>query len=242
MESFVATSWIVSISFFCVTNCVNRSFDGCILLVTSEDDHARTFILPENLLERPQDGVSHSLEPYADIQCGDSILAAEWAPNARLSDPASCAFLVAVRDHPLRLFNALNSTLVASFPIRDQYEQLRPVHCVAFTPDFSTYWSPNLLDRGSLLQPRRCIFWLSFSTLLLYVRIHTNIETVTGWLRAVKAVLSMFRGNSLSAIPIAKLSRRATTEILLQLIHLRFNMASSHQLQCLRTSNLDCLL
>ncbi|EJD52439.1 WD40 repeat-like protein [Auricularia subglabra TFB-10046 SS5] len=60
------------------------------------------------------------------------VLDACWYPGARTSDPASYCFLASVRDAPVKLLDATDGRLRASYRIVDHVERFVAPHCIAF--------------------------------------------------------------------------------------------------------------
>ncbi|KAB5591768.1 hypothetical protein CTheo_4800 [Ceratobasidium theobromae] len=61
-----------------------------------------------------------------------SILSTAWYPTASSSDPASYCFVAAVRNGPVKLFDASDGRLRASYKIIDHQERFIAPHCMGF--------------------------------------------------------------------------------------------------------------
>ncbi|CAE6421920.1 unnamed protein product [Rhizoctonia solani] len=60
------------------------------------------------------------------------ILSTAWFPTASISEPASYCFVAAIRDTPIKLFDASDGRMRASYRIVDHRERFIAPHCMAF--------------------------------------------------------------------------------------------------------------
>ncbi|KAF9510475.1 hypothetical protein BS47DRAFT_1319637 [Hydnum rufescens UP504] len=99
--------------------------DGACALTVSE---YRTFRIHSLLRE----GNNYSLSPQIPLAQASSILDALWFPTASMKDPASFCFMASVRESPVKLLDASNGRLRASYRIIDHRERVIAPHSMAF--------------------------------------------------------------------------------------------------------------
>ncbi|CAE6360885.1 unnamed protein product [Rhizoctonia solani] len=104
---------------------VHWCMDGTSLLGITED--ASLEILD---LAKEDDGVV--LKHRLSLPQPAPILSTAWFPTASVSEPASFCFAAAIRDTPIKLFDASDGRVRASYRIVDHRERFVAPHCMAF--------------------------------------------------------------------------------------------------------------
>ncbi|OCL14565.1 hypothetical protein AOQ84DRAFT_22048 [Glonium stellatum] len=117
--------------------------DGTCILTSDSFHNLRTFIVPQDILAKDK---THTLTPYASFASPEPIVAFVPYPGYSLQNPDSTLVLSSIRDHPIRLTNALfNSTtgpspssdfksgVVAAYPLISSTERYVAPHSLAFT-------------------------------------------------------------------------------------------------------------
>jgi len=66
------------------------------------------------------------------VQQADAIIDYAWFPRAMVQDPASFCFVASVRESPVRLLDASDGRLRASYRIVDHRERQIAPHSLAF--------------------------------------------------------------------------------------------------------------
>lgn len=89
--------------------------DGTCLISNSADNHIRTFIVPPDLLEDRNGALELSV--YSSIPSFEAVNALICYPGFDLQNPSAALILSTATEHPLRLNNALDGRLVASYPL-----------------------------------------------------------------------------------------------------------------------------
>ncbi|KAG5513855.1 hypothetical protein PMAC_000477 [Pneumocystis sp. 'macacae'] len=103
---------------------IQWSPDGTCLLSSSTDNIMRTFIISNNILE--QNEIS-KLRYFSFTRFAESVYSYLWYSKMILN--------VSVRDHPIHLYNALFSTLKASYPLIDHCERFIAPNSLIFSLD-----------------------------------------------------------------------------------------------------------
>ncbi|KAG8684360.1 hypothetical protein FRC09_015440, partial [Ceratobasidium sp. 395] len=96
--------------------------DGKALLVVCEDASVEVMDVGEEL----------GITPKLSLKHPAPVLSTTWFPTASPLDPASYCFVVGVRDCPIRLVDASDGRLRASYRIVDHRERFIAPHCMAF--------------------------------------------------------------------------------------------------------------
>ncbi|KAG8795584.1 hypothetical protein FRC12_012323 [Ceratobasidium sp. 428] len=96
--------------------------DGKALLVVCEDASIEVMDVGEEL----------DITPKLSLKHPAPVLSATWFPTASPLDPASYCFVVGVRDCPIRLIDASDGRLRASYRLVDHRERFIAPHCMAF--------------------------------------------------------------------------------------------------------------
>ncbi|KTW28437.1 hypothetical protein T552_01700 [Pneumocystis carinii B80] len=115
---------------------VQWSPDGMFLLSSSNDNILRSFIISDSVLEKNE---------ISDLPCSSFVRSAEpvysyvWYPKMKLNDLNSCCFLASIRDHPIHLYDALTSTLRASYPLIDHCERFLAPNSMIFSLDSTKF-------------------------------------------------------------------------------------------------------
>ncbi|KAJ1300575.1 hypothetical protein OPQ81_002229 [Rhizoctonia solani] len=104
---------------------VQWCMDGSSLLGVTE--HASLEVL--NLTG---EGNEVQLKHHLSLPQPAPILSTAWFPTASASDPASYCFVKAIRDTPIKLIDASDGRVRASYKIVDHRERFVAPHCMAF--------------------------------------------------------------------------------------------------------------
>lgn len=116
--------------------------DGTCILTNDSSNSLRTFIVPQDILSKDK---AHTLTPYASFASPEPINAFIPYPGYSLQNPESTLVLSSIRDHPIRLTNALfnsttgcspsdfRSSVVAAYPLISSTERYVAPHSLAFT-------------------------------------------------------------------------------------------------------------
>ncbi|KAH6912229.1 guanyl nucleotide binding protein [Coprinopsis sp. MPI-PUGE-AT-0042] len=102
--------------------------DGSAFLVQCED-HTLQIFGAENLVT----GGQKMQKPLLSAQQASPVVATQWFPAASRSNPASFCFVASVRECPVKLLDANDGRLRASYPIVDHRERQIAPHSLAFT-------------------------------------------------------------------------------------------------------------
>ncbi|KAF8741825.1 WD40 repeat-like protein, partial [Rhizoctonia solani] len=121
-STFILPSFSTSNNFF---RNVQWCMDGSSLLGVTE--HASLEILD---LTDQDDRIE--LKHRLSLPQPAPILSTAWFPTASSSDPASFCLVAAVRDTPIKLFDASDGRVRASYRIVDHRERFIAPHCMAF--------------------------------------------------------------------------------------------------------------
>ncbi|KAI0772312.1 WD40-repeat-containing domain protein [Trametes elegans] len=108
--------------------------DGSAALAQCEDRTFRYLQLPEELLGMTVGSAAAASLPKALAQPAP-ILDYAWYPAASTRDPASFCFVASVRDCPVKLLDASDGRLRASYRIVDHRERQIAPHSLAFNPN-----------------------------------------------------------------------------------------------------------
>ncbi|PCH43277.1 hypothetical protein WOLCODRAFT_103329 [Wolfiporia cocos MD-104 SS10] len=106
-----------------IAQCENRSFHLLDIL----RPHRSSMILDSSMAET-------SISPSRVFCQPSPILDFEWYPAATVHDPASYCFLASVRECPVKLLDAADGRLRASYKIVDHRERFIAPHSMAFNP------------------------------------------------------------------------------------------------------------
>ncbi|QRV85263.1 WD40 domain-containing protein [Ceratobasidium sp. AG-Ba] len=101
---------------------IQWSVDGRALLVVCEDSTIEVLGVEQNM----------DITPSLAAKNPAPVLSTAWFPTASPSDPASYCFVSAVRDCPVRLVDASDGRLRASYRIIDHQERFIAPHCMGF--------------------------------------------------------------------------------------------------------------
>jgi len=148
-----------------ITQGCKFSPDGlCILTCTASDNFLRLYNTPpipppipintqqqENQGEPRKECESQSLslenskKPHIDLndswktilsaKGGDSVRSYEWYPLMNSYQPASCAFIISCRDHPIHLIDAYNGSIRATYSPYNGLDEMESPHVLQFTPE-----------------------------------------------------------------------------------------------------------
>lgn len=102
--------------------------DGTCILSASEDQLLRVFELPTDLGEAGPT----ELRSAVCAREGDAIYDYDWFPAMDSSDPVSCCFVSACRDHPLHLWDAYSGALRASYMPFNHLDEICSAYAAAF--------------------------------------------------------------------------------------------------------------
>ncbi|KAG4305564.1 hypothetical protein PORY_001120 [Pneumocystis oryctolagi] len=116
---------------------VQWSPDGTCLLSSSSDNILRTFVIPYDILEKNE--VS-KLSSFSFVRCAEPVYSYLWYSKMKLDDINSCCYLASVRDHPIHLYDALSSTIRASYPLIDHCERFIAPNSLIFSLDGTNYF------------------------------------------------------------------------------------------------------
>ncbi|KAM5541025.1 hypothetical protein V8D89_005336 [Ganoderma adspersum] len=105
--------------------------DGSVALAQCEDRSFRFLELPAELLRVSIDATTSTSLPKCLTQ-SSPILDYAWYPTASPRDPASFCFVASVRECPVKLLDASDGRLRASYRIVDHRERQVAPHSVAF--------------------------------------------------------------------------------------------------------------
>ena len=112
---------------------VKWSPDGCCLLTASEDQLLRVFELPS---EEPGgeecSATTTEMRSVLRAREGDAIYDYSWYPRMDSSDPTTCCFVSASRDHPLHLWDAYTGHLRASYSAHNHLDEVASGYSCAF--------------------------------------------------------------------------------------------------------------
>ncbi|KAH7333735.1 WD40-repeat-containing domain protein [Rhizoctonia solani] len=97
--------------------------DGSSLLGVTEHASLETLNVEGNEAE---------IKPRISLLQPAPILSTAWFPTASALDPASYCFVAAIRDTPIKLFDASDGRVRASYKIVDHRERFIAPHCMAF--------------------------------------------------------------------------------------------------------------
>ncbi|KAI0820143.1 WD40-repeat-containing domain protein, partial [Trametes gibbosa] len=115
------------------TRCVHRSPDGSVALAQCEDRTFRFLQLPAELLGITVESTLSASLPRCLTQSAP-ILDYAWYPAASIRNPASFCFVASVRECPVKLLDASDGRLRASYKIVDHRERQIAPHSLAFNP------------------------------------------------------------------------------------------------------------
>ncbi|KAJ8073453.1 hypothetical protein PM082_011729 [Marasmius tenuissimus] len=107
--------------------------DGSTVLTQREDRSYRMVHFP-SLDDSLPAGAQSSPPQSLTLQQPAPIVDFLWYPTASPKDPASFCFVSSVRDSPVKLLDASNGRLRASYPIIDHVERFIAPHSLAFNP------------------------------------------------------------------------------------------------------------
>ncbi|TDL27099.1 WD40 repeat-like protein [Rickenella mellea] len=102
--------------------------DGSAALAQCEDRTLQVLKLPTELLE----STLADIVPSSAFQQSGPILDFLWYPSANAQDPATYCFISSVRECPVKLLDATNGRLRASYKIVDHRERHVAPHSMAF--------------------------------------------------------------------------------------------------------------
>eukprot|EP00967_Tisochrysis_lutea_P096517 scaffold141409_cov31-Tisochrysis_lutea.AAC.2 len=105
--------------------------DGSCLLSASEDCALRLFELPADACGAP---MASELETALQIEQGESVYDYCWYPLMRSAEPLSCCVLSSCRDHPIRMWDAYDGSLRASYSAYNHLDELTTAYSLAFNP------------------------------------------------------------------------------------------------------------
>jgi len=88
--------------------------DGTAVVTHNDDGGIRTFILPPDLLDESKH--PHELVPYSVLQSPTNVQSYTLYPGFDLQEPSTTLVLSAPADQPLRLTNALDTSLTHAYP------------------------------------------------------------------------------------------------------------------------------
>ncbi|KAG8706258.1 hypothetical protein FRC08_001178 [Ceratobasidium sp. 394] len=96
--------------------------DGRAILVVCEDASVEVLSVGDDV----------EIKPNLRVKYPAPVLSTTWFPSASPVDPASYCFVAAVRDCPVKLIDASDGRLRASYRIVDHRERFVAPHCMAF--------------------------------------------------------------------------------------------------------------
>ena len=80
------------------------------------------------------------MTPFSIISSSESVYATSLYPGFQLQDPSTALVLSSIRDHPIRLNSAFDSSLVSSYSlVNENTEAFICPHSLLFTPDGSRF-------------------------------------------------------------------------------------------------------
>ncbi|KAF8526025.1 WD40 repeat-like protein [Hysterangium stoloniferum] len=126
----LGSSPVVSGPANCFQSC-NLCANGAVALTTREDRVIEVYALP---LETPE---PTALLPSRQFAQSENILGTLWYPTAVPEDPASYCFLASVKECPVKLLDASDGRLRASYRIVDHRERQIAPHSMAFNSTIS---------------------------------------------------------------------------------------------------------
>ena len=112
--------------------------DGTCLLTASEDQMLRLFELPADDEPTEADAAAGTSPPSTELRSvvrareGDSIYDYDWYPAMDSSQPLTCCFVSACRDHPVHLWDAYTGDLRASYTPYNHLDEVACAYSCAF--------------------------------------------------------------------------------------------------------------
>ncbi|TFK73060.1 WD40 repeat-like protein [Pluteus cervinus] len=106
--------------------------DGTAFLMHTENRSFEVFHTPSEVLEQLKDTSVENPVKSTVIKQASPILEYLWYPTASLNDPSSFCFVASVRESPVKLLDASDGRLRASYPIVDHRERQIAPHSLAF--------------------------------------------------------------------------------------------------------------
>ena len=80
-----------------------------------------------------------SWESYLQHKTPEPAYSSIWYPLMNSNDPATCCFLLGVRDNPIRLVDSNTGEIRASYTAVDHVEQVRAPYSMCFSLDGNRY-------------------------------------------------------------------------------------------------------
>lgn len=168
--------------------------DGSSVLTTSSDQVVRLFVAPPDLLSAV-DGeqiLEESLLPYARLPFPSSTTATAIYPGFKISEYAPAMVLVAIEDHPVKLYNVHSRQCVASYPItnphRDTFDNSLALEFPRTNSDVflaGTRGQRGRVDLVSLLRPGS-----NTETTKPLASAHVPDSLATGYRRAIVSAIA----------------------------------------------------
>ncbi|KAK1926502.1 putative guanyl nucleotide binding protein [Papiliotrema laurentii] len=101
--------------------------DASAILTTAEDRVLRVY---KSSTENDQVLLSGA----GSFRQPDAVHAAQWYPSASATAPETYCFMASIKDTPVRLIDATDGRIRATYPIVDHRERFVSPHCFAFNP------------------------------------------------------------------------------------------------------------
>lgn len=103
-----------------MTKLTDARTPDCTAVLTTAEDHVLRVLS------------GGDLSPSLEARQPDTVHAAVWHPAASASTPEAFCFAASVRDTPVRLVDAADGRIRASYPIVDHRERFIAPHSLAF--------------------------------------------------------------------------------------------------------------